>query len=258
MWPITHPSTTKPAQSVDELAATRQYYDEFAARYDDKRGGRVPGGYHDLIDELEMGFLRRYAEGREVLEVGCGTGLLLQTMAGFASRAVGVDLSPGMLEHAQARGLDVAAASATSLPFEDNSFDVVCSFKVLAHVRDIEVAMQEMLRVTRPGGTLVLEFYNRHSLRTLVKTLGPAGAISATTRESAVFTRFDTPAEVAAMLPPGTFVHDARGVRILTPTAGSLRWPVVGKALSTLERKLCDSIFAGLGGFWIAAIRKGH
>ena len=95
------------AKQLENLEATRQYYDEFADRYDRQRGGRVPGGYHDLIDELEMGFLQPYAEGREVLEVGCGTGLLLSTISSFASRAVGVDLSPGMLEHARARNLDV-------------------------------------------------------------------------------------------------------------------------------------------------------
>lgn len=209
-----------------------------------------------MIDDLEIGFLRRFAVGGEVLEVGCGTGLLLERMEAFASRAVGVDLSPGMLEHARTRGLEVHEASATSLPFDDASFDVVCSFKVLAHVRDIYAAMEEMVRVTRPGGTLVLEFYNRRSLRTLVKTLGPAGAISDRTKESAVYTRFDTPAEVAEMLPAGCSIVDARGVRILTPTAGSLRWPLVGSALRKLEQGLCDSPLSTFGGFWIAAIRK--
>ncbi len=55
-------------------------------------------------------------------------------------RARGVDLSPGMLHKAQARGLDVVLGSATALPFEDNQFDVTCSFKVLAHVPVIELA----------------------------------------------------------------------------------------------------------------------
>ena len=36
------------------LDATRAYYDEFSTRYDDKRGGRVRGGYHDLLDDLEL------------------------------------------------------------------------------------------------------------------------------------------------------------------------------------------------------------
>jgi ubiquinone/menaquinone biosynthesis C-methylase UbiE len=240
----------------DHLEATRRYYDEFAARYDDHRGGRVPGGYHDLVDDLEMGFLERHARGKEVLEIGCGTGLLLERMGPFVRRAVGVDLSPGMLERARARGLEVHEGSATALPFPDASFDVSCSFKVLAHVREIETALAEMVRVVRPGGVAVAELYNRRSLRSLVKRLGPAGAISDRTREDAVYTRFDTPAEVARMLPPGAAIVDRRGVRIVTPAAGALRIPVVGALLGAAERRLCDGPLADFGGFWIAAIRK--
>jgi ubiquinone/menaquinone biosynthesis C-methylase UbiE len=240
----------------EHLGATRAYYDEFARRYDSQRGGRIPGGYHDLIDDLELGFLERFAAGKQVLEVGCGTGLLLERMAGFASAAVGVDLSPGMLEHATARGLEAVEGSATELPFDDASFDVVCSFKVLAHVRDIQDAMNEMVRVTRPGGVLVLEFYNPHSLRALAKRLGPAGAISDATNEDVVYTRFDTPEDVTALMPPGCWLLDRRGVRIVTPAAKVLRVPVLGDLLIAAEHRLCDSPLARFAGFWIAAIRK--
>src|SRR6185437_1272651 len=111
------------------LSETRAYYDGFAARYEDRRDGRDEGGYHDLLDELEVGFVERFGRGGDVLEVGCGTGLLLRRIAGFARSARGVDLSPGMLEKARARGLDVVEASATELSFADGSFDVVCAFK---------------------------------------------------------------------------------------------------------------------------------
>lgn len=238
------------------LDATRAYYDEFSTRYDDKRGGRVRGGYHDLLDDLELEFLERFATNKRVLEVGCGTGLLLERMAAFAEQAHGVDLSPGMLRHAKARGLEAVEGSATSLPFEDDSFDVVCSFKVLAHVQDIRTAIAEMFRVLRPGGTLVLEFYNPTSLRTFAKRFGPAGAISDSTNEDAVYTRFDTPEKVASYLPPGATVVDRRGIRIFTPMAKALSWPLVGGALNKLERGLCDTALARFGGFWVAAIRK--
>jgi ubiquinone/menaquinone biosynthesis C-methylase UbiE len=244
------------AKQLDDLEATRRYYDEFAQRYDDKRGGRVAGGYHDLLDELEMGFLERFATGKEVLEVGCGTGLLLEQMKRFVKSAEGVDLSPGMLERARERGLTVRHGSVTALPFEDRSYDVVCSFKVLAHVREIHQGMSEMLRVLRPGGVLVAEFYNRRSLRALLKRLGPAQAISDKTDESAILTRFDTPSEVASMLPAGYFIEAARGVRIVTPVAGALSLPVIGGVLGELERRLCDGPLSSFGGFWIAAIRK--
>src|ERR1700712_2244679 len=105
----------------NHLADTRAYYDEFAQRYEDRRDGRDPGGYHDLLDELELGFVERFGRGRDVLEVGCGTGLLLRHIKAFARSARGVDLSPGMLERARERGLEVLEASATDLPFPDDS-----------------------------------------------------------------------------------------------------------------------------------------
>lgn len=245
-----------PATDDAHLSATRAYYDEFSRRYEDRRGGRDPGGYHDLVDDLEIEFLRRFAKGRDVLEVGCGTGLLLGRMAEFSRSARGVDLSPGMLEKARARGLDVREGSATSLPFPDASFDVSCSFKVLAHVRDIDKALAEMARVVRPGGTIVAEFYNPFSLRGLVKRFLPAGAISERTHEDAVFTRFDSPWDVERMLPPGVRLIASRGVRIVTPAAVAMRVPGLRSALVRAERALCDSPLRHAAGFWIAALEK--
>ena len=187
------------ATGDDHLQATRAYYNEFAERYEHKRGGRDPGGYHDLVDDLEVEFVERFGAGLDVLEVGCGTGLILQRIQRFARSARGVDLSPGMLALARERGIDVHEGSATALPFPDRSFDVACSFKVLAHVREIETALAEMVRVVRPGGHVLAEFYNPLSFRGLAKRFGPAGAISATTNESAVFTRFDAPWDVPAI-----------------------------------------------------------
>src|SRR5580692_11109822 len=115
----------------DHLAETRAYYDTFASRYEDARDGRDPAGYHDLVDDLEVGSVERFCRGRSVLEVGCSTVLLLRRIAGFAARAHGVDLSPGMLARTRTRGLAVDVASATALPFPEASFDVACSFKVL-------------------------------------------------------------------------------------------------------------------------------
>src|SRR3954463_5780087 len=173
-------------------ANNREYYDAFSADYERERGSNDPGGYHELLDELEAGYVRRFGADRDVLEVGCGTGLVLLRIREFARRATGVDLSPGMLAKAQLRGLDVTLGSATELPFEDNTFDVACSFKVLAHVPEIEKALAEMARVTRPGGMVLAEFYNPYSLRGLLKRFGPAGKIAQAANEHDVFTRFDS------------------------------------------------------------------
>lgn len=238
------------------LEQTRAYYDDFAKRYDEKRGGNEPGGYHDLIDDLEVDFVERFGRDRDVLEVGVGTGLLLSRIARFARSVKGVDLSPGMLEKARARGLDVTVGSATELPFAAESFDVVCSFKVLPHVRDIHQALSEMARVLRPGGVLVAEFYNPLSLRGLAKRFGPAGAISGNRREDAVFTRFDSPKDVLGMLPRGMRVLASRGARTVVPAAFVMRLPIVRDALRRAEWALCDSKAQALSGFWMVAAQK--
>jgi ubiquinone/menaquinone biosynthesis C-methylase UbiE len=244
--------TSKPEDPSD----TRTYYDEFSKGYERLRGSNDPGGYHALVDDLEVDFASRFAAGGDLLEVGCGTGLLLERLAKVARKAEGIDLSPGMLGKARERGLTVQEGTATDLPFPDASFDVTCSFKVLAHVEQIDRALSEMIRVTRPNGVVLAEFYNPVSLRALAKRWGPAGAISASIDERAVFTRFDAPWRVNKLLPPGYRVIAKRGVRIVTPAAAAMRVPVVGKALRAAEWALCDSWMSMFGGFWIAAIAR--
>jgi len=240
---------TSPARDERDI---RAYYDEFSATYESGRHE----GYHVLIDDLEIEFASRFVHGGEVLEVGCGTGLILQRLSRLASRAVGVDISPGMLEKARARGLEVYEGSATALPFDDASFDVTCAFKVLPHVPDLKRALAEMARVTRPGGILLVELYNPMSLRGLMKRVGPPGRIGETKRESDVFTRFNPPWKLAESLPPGCDVIDSRGIRILTPAAFLLKAPILGKVLDRAERTLCDTKLSIFGGFWIAAVAK--
>jgi ubiquinone/menaquinone biosynthesis C-methylase UbiE len=242
-------------QQPRDAAATRAYYDEFARGYERHR--HHPRGYHALLDDLEVGLTERYGAGRDVLECGCGTGLLLARMARFARRAQGIDLSPGMLAKARERGLDVREGSVTDLPFPDASFDVTCSFKVLAHVPEIGRALAEMARVTRPGGVVLAEFYNPLSLRAFAKRLGGPGKISSATRESAVYTRFDAPWVIPRLLPPGTRIEAVRGVRIVTPAAFAMRVPGLRRVLWSVEHWLADTPAAVFGGFYVAVIRKG-
>ncbi|MBL9108268.1 MAG: class I SAM-dependent methyltransferase [Myxococcales bacterium] len=239
------------------LEETRAYYDEFSKRYEDKRRPNDADGYHALIDDLEIQICERYGQGKDVLEVGCGTGLILERIRRFAKSAKGIDLSPGMLALAKERGLDVCEGSATKLPFADESFDLTCSFKVLAHVPDIGKALAEMARVTRKGGIVLAELYNPLSFRALAKVLGPAGKISDTTRESAVYTRFDAPWNIGKILPPGTRLEAARGVRIVTPAAAFMRVPLLKDVLRRAELALCDGPASVFGGFYVAVIRKG-
>lgn len=231
----------------------RTYYDDFAGWYERERGQ----GYHRMLDDLEVDLVERYGRGKDVLEVGCGTGLILGRVAGFARRAVGVDLSAGMLGKALERGLSVAQGSATALPVATASVDVAYSFKVLAHVADIGAAMAEMARVVRPGGWVLAEFYNARSLRRLVKALKPASAVSATTNDEAVYTRYDTKAEIASYLPPELTWITSRGIRIVTPVSQVHKVPVLGAVVRKAEGLLADRpVVRDLGGFLVVVARR--
>ena len=146
---------------MHDLRSTQQYYDRFATTYERERHH----GYHRLIDDLEMELVRRYGTGLDVLEAGCGTGLLLAETARVARNAIGLDLSRSMLGLAQHRDLPVVQGSLTAVPLPDRSVDLVYSMKVLAHVPPIREALAELARVVRPGGHLLLDFYNPRSLR---------------------------------------------------------------------------------------------
>jgi len=103
--------------------------------------------------------------GMRVLDVGCGPGSITRGLAERVApgEVVGVDLSKETLESARrdaaARGLDnlrYEEASVYALPFPDASFDVAYAHQVLQHLREREAALQEMLRVLRPGGLLAI------------------------------------------------------------------------------------------------------
>jgi ubiquinone/menaquinone biosynthesis C-methylase UbiE len=231
---------------------SQAYYDDFSTGYERPRGE----GYHRLIDDLEMDVMLPLCRGKRVLEVGCGTGLILSRLAAEASEAVGMDLSKGMLKSARERGLSVAVGSATQLPFPDDSFDIVCSFKVLAHVPDIRSALSEITRVTRPGGRMVLEFYNPWSVRYLAKRLAGPQPISDGRTEADVYTRWDSPLELPKLFPAGVQIEGMRGVRVFTPAAFVHRVPMLRDVLAIAERRAVDSPLRYFGGFLIAIARK--
>jgi ubiquinone/menaquinone biosynthesis C-methylase UbiE len=237
---------------VNQRLANRDYYDEFSHGYERERGR----GYHQLIDDLEVDLALRYARGARVLEAGCGTGLILEQLRPHVRELYGLDLSAGMLGHAARRGHRVVQASITEIPFPDGYFDVVCSFKVLAHVERIEAAMTEMFRVIRPGGHLVVEFYNPTSLRGLIKRWKAPTAISAAAHDEHVYTRYDSLKRVRTFLPPGHRIVDLRGVRVVTPAAQVFQTPL-GRLFRFLEWKACDApLLRRLGGFLVVVARK--
>lgn len=93
-----------------------------------------------------------------ILDAGCGTGLLAKKLEQFG-KVTGVDYSFEAIKNARKRKLNVVKASIDKLPFPDNSFSIVTSVDVIYHewVEDDQKALNEMYRVLRPGGILILK-----------------------------------------------------------------------------------------------------
>lgn len=98
--------------------------------------------------------------GEQVLDAGCGTGLLLEQMAisvGDSGRVVGVDYSPDMLDIARHRCQDLGnvelhQGSVEQLDFESEIFDLVSCVQTLLYVAQVETALGEIHRVLKPHG----------------------------------------------------------------------------------------------------------
>lgn len=134
-----------------KLSEVRRLYDRRAPFYD------------SLVFALSLGRDGAYRDravaaldarpGQRVLDVGCGTGLNFRRLP---PGAVGVDPSGGILRVARRRCRSLAMAAGSALPFADASFDRVLSTYVLTTVPDWPRALDEMARVLRPGGRIVI------------------------------------------------------------------------------------------------------
>ncbi|MDQ4039653.1 MAG: demethylmenaquinone methyltransferase [Actinomycetota bacterium] len=99
--------------------------------------------------------------GDKVLDVAAGTAVSTTPLAARGAYAVASDFSVGMLSAGAARDVPKVAADALALPFADASFDAVTISFGLRNVSDVDAALAEFARVTRPGGRLVICEFSR-------------------------------------------------------------------------------------------------
>lgn len=115
--------------------------------------------YGSRSELIAWALYRHFPRAETLLEVGCGTGVVLETLHRRlpALRISGSDLFPEALEHAR-RLVPAATFSqvdARALPYE-SQFDVTCAFDVLEHVNEDDAVLAGMMRATVPGGGLIV------------------------------------------------------------------------------------------------------
>lgn len=109
--------------------------------------------------------------GKKMLEVGVGAGTDFTQWVRAGAIAHGIDLTEEAIAHVQHRlalynleAQEFCVADAEAIPYESNSFDLVYSWGVIHHSPNTPKCLAEIVRVTKPGGTIKLMIYNRLSL----------------------------------------------------------------------------------------------
>lgn len=136
------------------------FYDSIADSFD------LVMNRYDLERRLDIVFERFLSPeeliGCTVLDVGSGTGWFSQRAVTMGSRVVSLDIGVRLLKKVREKcPANVVAGDACCLPFSSSTFDVVISSECIEHTIDPKRALEEMCRVLRPGGTLVVTVPNR-------------------------------------------------------------------------------------------------
>ena len=98
-----------------------------------------------------------HARPRSALEIGSGVGGFLKGLSNFAEHVQFLDVDARLVAHCSQRGFaGGAVGDVVALPYADRSFDLVCAFDVLQHIRSEDRALAEIRRVLRPGGLMIL------------------------------------------------------------------------------------------------------
>ncbi len=160
------------------------------------------------INPVRLDYIDRHCglDGKTVLDLGCGGGLLCEAMAGRGARVNGADTDGALIEtattHARAAGLAIEYLHADSRELlaggHDGYFDIVVCLEMLEHVADPGAVIDDCARLLRPGGDLVLSTINRTPAAYAFAVVGAEYIAGLLPRGTHEYERFIRPAELAA------------------------------------------------------------
>jgi ubiquinone/menaquinone biosynthesis C-methylase UbiE len=228
---------------------TVSFFDDRASAYDREYHDHSPGGYALRVRREKV--LKLFDQhGGKVLDVGCGPGVMAEEIVSRGCTFCGVDPSQKMLEICRRRfvadpRMRFFGGDATRLELPDESFDAVLCMGVIDAVRDRRQAVREMLRVLRPGGTLLITFTNLRSPYSWWKTYVFYPAVTryhALRRRSASYPRLTLP-------PRDRALYERKTALNLLQTEGGDVLEVVGYYFNVFLAPL-DELFPSLA-LWV-------
>ena len=196
---MSEPATTARNADAAELAK----FDAGASGFWDPRGEFRP--LH-LLNPLRTGFITEHADlaARRVLDVGCGGGLLAESLARAGAQVTAIDLAPGMIEvarlHAAAAALSIdyrVASAETLLAEAPASFEVLTCMEMLEHVPAPAAMLGTLAGLMKPGAALFVSTLNRNLKSFLMAILGAEYVLKLIPRGTHEYERLIRPAELA-------------------------------------------------------------
>jgi 2-polyprenyl-6-hydroxyphenyl methylase/3-demethylubiquinone-9 3-methyltransferase len=178
-------------------------FDALAARFWDEHGPFRP--LHQLHAQ-RMRFIGEHCRcaGARVLDVGCGGGLVCESLAHAGATVTGIDLAEGMIAvarmHAAAHGLDIdyrVASAEAVLASAPGSYDIVTCMEMLEHVPEPRAMLATLAGLVRPGGSIFVSTLNRNLKSFLVAICGAEYLLAMVPRGTHEYERFIRPSELA-------------------------------------------------------------
>jgi 2-polyprenyl-6-hydroxyphenyl methylase / 3-demethylubiquinone-9 3-methyltransferase len=187
-------------------AAEVNKFAELAHQWWDTQGVFKP--LHQL-NPLRLDYIdsRASLSGKQVLDVGCGGGILSESMAGRGAQVTGIDLAEASLQVAQLHALESAVSveyrcvAVEALADEKpQSFDVVTCMEMLEHVPDPASVVRACAALVKPGGHLFFSTLNRNAKAYLMAVVGAEYVLNLLPKGTHDYAKFIKPSELAAWL----------------------------------------------------------
>lgn len=193
---------TTPSSNSDPLEVAK--FDALAARWWDPHGAFKP--LHD-INPLRLGFVENGADlsDQTILDVGCGGGILAESMAARGATVTGIDASRAALTtarlHLHESGVEVDYVCATAEEMAQQhpgAFDRVTCMELLEHVPDPASVVEACATLVRPGGEVIFSTINRNPKAYLMAVIGAEYVLNLLPKGTHDYAKFIRPSELAA------------------------------------------------------------
>ena len=195
-------------------------FNSLASRWWDTEGEF--GALHE-INPLRLDWIRQYAKlaGSKALDIGCGGGILAESMSACNATVTGIDMAEAPLavarlhQHESGAEVDYRESTAESLAAEEpGQYDVITCLEMLEHVPDPSQVIRSCAELVKPGGHVFFSTINRNPKSYLLAVVGAEYVLGLLPKGTHDYQKFITPAELAgAVRDAGLEVVEIIGMR---------------------------------------------